>query len=162
VLRPTADDLSTRPIIERNPWGAGEPFPRSETVFRPGILPTTEPGAVGYEEMTQWSPFGTFYPAPQFDGWDPLSQVKHGVMHVPQADLYDASPNPWPNNGQFDHPNKVALEAIPMLAQRGGIPRETSAHPGFMQPTAKGDPSSLFHAPPVFSVQQRPIPAVGL
>ena len=104
---------------------------------------------------TAWSPRGTFVPIVFRGGYDPLSLAGEGIMHVPQADLYDASPNEFPNNGQWDRPHGIAFSGVIRL------PRRTSAHPGFMMPTAPG-PTMLFRAPPIFSVQTRPIPAVGV
>lgn len=103
--------------------------------------------------MSQWSPWGLFQPHPYYGGHDPLSQAGDGIMSVPQADMYDVSPNPWPNNGQFDHPN-----FYPGILR---LPRESSAHRGFAQPTHPG-PVMLFHPPPIFSVQTTPVPAVGV
>lgn len=108
------------------------------------------------EEMTQWSAYGLFKPTPYYGGHDELSQEGRGMMHVPQAALYDASPNPWPNNGQFDRPNNIGLVGA-ILRLRP----TTSAHLGFSMPTG-GGPTMLFHAPPVFSMQSKPIPAVGV
>lgn len=107
------------------------------------------------EEGTDWSPYGTREKEPYFGGYDGLSGR---LMAVPQADTYDASPNPWPNNGQFDRPNSIGLAAwaIPRLRPH------TSGHKGFSEPTRRGDPTALFNAPPVFSEQTTPIPAVGL
>ncbi len=146
-LRPTAEDLATRPIAPDNGYGCSNNYPRSRAVYAPAAL---KPDS---ETMTQWSPYGTLDAVPYFGGHDELSQDGTGLMHVPQADLYDVSPNPWPNNGQYDVPNHY-----------GGfirLPRSTSAHPGFSNPTGAG-PVMLFHAPPIFSVQTTPIPAVGV
>ena len=150
MLRPTAFDLQTRPIINRAPDTHPDNVP----------LSVPEHGAAGLdpasESMTQWSPYGIFRPAPYVGGWDELSQDGRGLMQVPQAGLYDASPNPWPNNGQFDRPNSIGI-TVAILRLRP----HTSAHPGFSQPTGPG-PTMLFRAPPVFSIQTQPIPAVGV
>lgn len=153
MLRPTADDLATRPIQERNPWylPGGKNFPLSRALYAPQEQPPN------MEAMTQWSPYGTLDAEPYYGGYDPLSESGHGVMHVPQADLYDASPNPWPNNGQYDRPNGL----FSLFAGLLRLQHESSAHPGFMQPTGAG-PTMLFHAPPIFSAQTTPIPAVGV
>jgi hypothetical protein len=110
------------------------------------------------EVMTQWSPFGQFNAQPYFGGHDELSEMdpRASLMAVPQADTYDASPNPWPNNGQFDRPNSIGLVGA-ILRLRP----HTSAHPGYANPTG-GGPTMLFHAPPVFSLQTKPIAAVGV
>lgn len=147
--RPTEADLATRPIMNRNPWPVDAEWPRSVSVVnRPAeILPDTE--ALG-----QWSVNGMFDPRPHLGGYDGLGGR---LMHVAHADMYDSSPNPWPNNGQYDHPNVIAVVAAIMRK-----PPSTSAHPGFSMSTKRGDPTSLFSAPPVFSIQTRPIPAVGV
>jgi hypothetical protein len=106
------------------------------------------------EEGTDWSPYGTRPKVPYFGGHDGL---QGRLMAVPQSDTYDASPNAWPNNGQFDRPNSIGLLGL-MLR----LAPHTSAHPGFAQNTSRGDPTALFNAPPVFSLQTTPIPAVGL
>ncbi len=150
MLRPSAEDLATRPIIRQAPIDLPNDVPLSLPRHGPGgLLPDSE-------EMTQWSAYGSFRPTPFFGGYDELSEEGRGLMHVPQAALYDASPNPWPNNGQFDRPNVIGItEAFLRLSPH------TSAHRGFAMPTG-GGPTMLFRAPPVFSVQTRPIPAVGV
>lgn len=152
MLKPTPDDLATRPIMIRNPDSRPNDVPRSIPVYEPArLIPDSE-------AMTQWSAYGQFNPRPYFGGWDELSQddPRASLMAVPQADFYDASPNPWPNNGQFDRPNSIGLMGI-LLRLRP----HTSAHPGFAMPTG-GGPTMLFHAPPVFSLQTKPVPAVGV
>jgi len=152
VLRPTAEDLATRPIMVRNPDSRPNNVPLSDPTYGPQVLYD------GTETETGWFPYGLYRISDLFFGWDPLSLNRgHGVMHVAQADLYDASPNPWPNNGQFDHPNSIGFS--PAATPR--IPREVSVHRGFAMPTG-GGPTMLFHAPPVFSVQTKPISAVGV
>lgn len=106
------------------------------------------------EVMTEWSPYRSREAHPYFGGYDGLGGR---MMHVAKADIYDASPNPWPNNGQFDRPNGL----FSIFAGRMEKRHETSAHPGYTVPTGPG-PSMLFHAPPLFSIQQQPIPAVGI
>lgn len=150
MLRPTAEDLATRPIINRDPNLHPDNLPRSLPEHgAAGLVPSSEP-------MSQWSPYGTLYAQPFFGGYDELSEEGRGVMHVPQAGIYDASPNPWPNNGQYDRPNAIGM-TLAMLFLRP----TTSAHPGKTMPTGAG-PTMLFRAPPVFSMQTRPIPAVGV
>lgn len=149
MLRPTAFDLETRPIANRAPNTHPDAVPLSLPTYGPAeIIPDTE-------TQTQWSPYGLFVSDPYFGGHDALSQEGHGVMHVPQADLYDASPNPWPNNGQFDRPNSIFVGLL-------RLEPTTSAHPGFSMSTKKGDPTSLFRTPPIFGIQTKPIPAVGI
>lgn len=137
-----------RPISPRNGFGDRNNYPLSRAVYAPAELPPN------MEVMTQWSPYGTLYAQPYEGGHDPLSQAGHGLMQVPQADLYDTSPNPFPNNGQYDRPN-----FFPALLLR--LKPTTSGHKGFSQPTHPG-PTMLFHAPPIFSVQTTPIPAMGV
>lgn len=149
MLRPTAADLATRPIINPAPDTHPDEVPRSVTVFEPAmILPETE-------ETTEWSPYYFAVARPYFGGWDELSQKGNGVMHVPQADMYDPSANPWPNNGQWDRPNPVGLQLLRLKPT-------TSAHAGFSMTTKRGDPTSLFRTPPIFGLQTKPVPAVGV
>lgn len=151
MLRPTAEDLATRPIINRAPNTHPDSVPLS--------LPTEGPAAIlpDSEEMTQWSPYGLFAAQPYFGGHDELSAEGRGIMHVPQAGIYDASPNPWPNNGQEDRPNGAIGLLVGMLRLRP----TTSAHPGATMATGPG-PTMVFRTPPVFSLQTKPIPAVGV
>lgn len=148
--RPRPEDLVTRPFWPRQPW-ASSPRPLSRPIDRAAIL------AGNSESMTQWSPYGFYAPTPYFGGYDPLSDVGRGIMHVAQAGLYDASPNPWPNNSQYDRPNGL----FSLFAGRMEKRRESSAHPGLTMPTGPS-PTMLFHAPPIFSLQTTPIPAVGI
>lgn len=149
--RPGPEDLATRPFWPRNPWPEG-PRPLSNPIdARPAaLIPDTE-------TMSQWSPYGFLTPHPYFGGHDELSEDGRGIMHVAQAGLYDASPNPWPNNGQYDRPNGLFAVFAGLMRKKS----ESSAHPGFMMPTYPS-PTMLFHAPPVFSLQTTPIPAVGV
>lgn len=150
MLRPRAEDLETRPFWPRQPWPEG-PRPLSNPVDGAAAL------LMDSEEMTQWSPYGTLHPRPYFGGYDELSLAGRGVMHVAQAGIYDASPNPWPNNGQEDRPNSLYSLLQGLMQKR----HESSAHRGFAMPTYPS-PTMLFHAPPVFSLQTTPIPAVGI
>lgn len=140
--------------MRRNPDSRPNNVPLSIPTYAPAIR--DEADGVAYESGSTWSPYGTFFAHPFFGGYDPLSLTDHGVMHVEQADLYDASPNPWPNNAQFDRPNSIGITVSMMR-----LAPHTSAHPGAMMPTG-GGPSMLFRAPPVFGLQQKPIPAVGV
>lgn len=144
---PTAESLATRPIINRQPHSIPNNVPLSVPVERAAAL------APDMETMTQWSPYGIFRPTPFRGGYDELSEDGRGMMANPQASLYDASPNPWPNNGQFDRPNGF-IHIIRLKP-------DTSAHRGFSHPTGPG-PTMLFRAPPVFSLQTQPVPAVGV
>lgn len=150
MLRPRDVDLETRPFFPRNPW-PNSPRPLSAPVDRAAmLLPETE-------EATQWSPYFYAVAQPYFGGYDELSEQGHGIMHVAHAPLYDASPNPWPNNGQYDRPNGLFAVFQGLMRK----PPESSAHYGFSMPTGPG-PSMLFHAPPIFGLQTQPIPAVGV
>lgn len=149
-LRPDAEDLATRPIINRAPNSDPNNVPRSLVPHGAAkLVPDSE-------EMTQWSAYGIFNPKPFFGGYDELSEEGRGIMHVPQAGTYDTSPNPWPNNGQYDRPNVIGVTAAFLR-----LAPHTSAHPGYSNPTG-GGPTMLFRAPPVFSIQTLPIPAVGV
>jgi hypothetical protein len=113
----------------------------------------------------RWTPFGE--QQPHYDGagpgaggralmagrWDGLGGR---LMDVPQSDFYNAQPNPWPGSGVYDVPNgAIAASGIMRLEPT------TSAHPGLTVPPDYS-PTTLFHAPPVFSMQTKPILAVGL
>lgn len=148
--RPREEDLATRPFFPRNPW-PNSPRPLSNPVDAPAALLEDS------EEATQWSPYYYAVAKPYFGGHDPLSEEGHGVMHVAQAGLYDASPNPWPNNAQYDRPNGLFSLFLGRMEKK----HESSAHRGFSQPTMPG-PTMLFHTPPIFSLQTTPIPAVGI
>lgn len=88
-----------------------------------------------------------------FGRWDALGGR---LMEVSQADTWDASPQPFPACGVWDQPGAgIAASRIPRLAP------STSAHPGLAQATGAG-PVMQFVAPPVFSIQTRPIYAIGL
>lgn len=147
--RPTAADLATRPVINRTPNTMAECHPRSAAIDAPArIIPDTE-------TPSEWTPFGVFQPRPYFGGWDELSLHGAGVMHVAQAGTLDKSRNPFPNNGQFDRPNGFFTGLLRLRP-------DTSAHLGRSLPAEAPGPPMLFHAPPVFSVQVQPIPAVGV
>lgn len=146
--RPTKSDLATRPIINRAPDTGADRHPLSipyDGAAR--IIPNSE-------VMQDWTPYGHKQARPYFGGHDPLSRAGHGLMHTAQAGTLDKSPNPFPNNGQFDRPNGF-------FAGLMRLQPHTSAHKGQTNPTGAG-PTMLFHAPPVFSVQSTPIPAVGV
>jgi hypothetical protein len=113
---------------------------------------------------SRYTPFGLYQPeyaslgspggrAPYAARWDGLGGE---LMDVPQADLYDSSRNPWPGNGVYDQPS--ALIGLLGLLR---LQPTTSAHPGATLPPDYS-PTTLFHAPPVFSLQTKPILAVGL
>ncbi len=149
MLRPTEADLATRPIVNRNPWKQGAHWPLSVPYLN-------SPARIleGSEAGNTYTPFGTVDPAPYLGGHDEL----HGeIMHVSHADTYDTSPNPWPNNGQFDRPNSIGLLGLLLR-----LDPTTSAHMGAQGSTKRGDPTSLFNAPPAFGTQTTPVPAIGV
>jgi hypothetical protein len=136
---PATDD---RLIFPRNPWPNS---PRPLSNFYNGAASVVENQEVGQD----WSPTGTRETIPYRAPEDRESFMDH-----PQADFYDASPNAFPNNGQWDKPNGYFANLIRLKPH-------TSAHPGKSNPTGAG-PTMYFHAPPVFSLQTKPIPAVGV
>lgn len=119
-----------------------------------------------YGASPRWTPFGIDQ-APVYDGrgpnaggralmaerWDGLGGR---LMDVPQTDFYNAAPNPWPANGVYDQPS-AAIGTIGLLR----LQPTTSAHPGASLSSDAG-PTMLFHAPPVFSMQTKPILALGV
>lgn len=134
-----------RPMWPRNPGAGRNDFPRSVTVFAPAELSPSS------ETPTRWTPYGTFVPRPYFGGHDGLDGQ---LMHVPQADLYNSDPCPWPANGVNDHPN-AAFHLIRLQPS-------TSAHPGASLAGSGGGPAMVFHTPPVWGQQTTPIWAVGV
>jgi hypothetical protein len=109
---------------------------------------------------SRWTPFGIMQPAyepgtraPFAGRWDGLGGR---LMDVPQADFYNSEPNPFPANGVYDQPS-AGIGVIGLLR----LQPTTSAHPGASLASKEG-PTMLFHAPPVFSMQTKPILAVGV
>ena len=113
----------------------------------------------GMGAPARWTPFGNEQPA--YTGGAAAAAVGYDglagrMMRVPQADFYNSEPNPWPANGVFDQPG--AWHAIiPHIR----LEPTTSAHPGASISGSPAGPSMLFHAPPVFSMQTKPILALG-
>lgn len=136
-----------RPIWPRNPWPA-IPRPLSNFYSESRSLDISVDGQFPDGPPTQWSPFGLFQSIPYFK--DPPASA----MKIRRTDFYDASPNAWPNNGQWDKPNGY-------FASLMRLKPSTSAHPGLSLKTG-GGPTMYFKAPPVFSMQTKPIPAVGV
>lgn len=134
-------EKNNRLIWPRNPW-PNIPRPLSNYYEKPASI---QPDS---ETPTQWTPFGTFVPDPYVKG------MPASLMAVTQASFYDSSPNAFPNNGQWDRPNGYFANLLRLKPH-------TSAHPGKSMPTGAG-PTMYFHAPPVFSLQTKPIPAVGV
>ena|SRR5438477_11010076 len=134
-----------RPIWPRNPWPT-IPRPLSNPYFSKNSDIPLEDGP-----PTQWSPWGLFQSVPYKK---PPNETGALALAARDSDFYDASPNAWPNNGQWDKPNGFFAEII-------RLETHTSAHPGKNMPTG-GGPTMYFKAPPVFSMQTKPIPAVGI
>lgn len=107
-----------------------------------------------------WNPFGMRVAsydggrAPAAGRWDGL---RGRLMDVPQADLFNSAPNPWPANGVADDPAMYQA-----LARSIRLKPTTSAHPGLSLTSGEASPAMVFHAPPVFGLQTKPIMAVGL
>lgn len=143
-----------RPIWPRNPWPV-IPRPISNPYFE---ADSDIPLADG--PPTQWSPQGLFQSIPFMKGNksidpDPRNPDARTRVAARKSDFYDASPNPWPNNGQWDRPNGYFAELIRLRTH-------TSAHPGAGNYAHGGGPTMYFKAPPVFSMQTKPIAAVGV
>ena len=112
------------------------------------------------ETPTRWTPFGMF--VPQVQGGRASAAQRHDglggrLMDVPQADLLDSSRNPFPANGVADDP--AMYQAIMQIIR---LRPTTSAHPGLSLTSGEASPAMVFHAPPVFGLQTKPIYAVGL
>jgi len=146
---------NARQVWPRNGTVRGQDaYPASVPVYGPGGIPPgmTNPGST--------QPSGGFRAAPVFVASPPVfgtHDALHGdLMRVAQADTFNSAVGPWPRAGVWDQPNAgIAASAITRLAPT------TSAHPGLAHSTGAG-PTMVFVAPPVFSVQSRPIYAVGL
>lgn len=145
--------VDDRPIWPRNPWPA---IPRPLSNFyseRRSDIPLED------APPTQWTPYGTLVAIPYMKGNlsirpDPRDPDARTRAAIRNTDFYDASPNAWPNNGQWDKPNGYFAEFLRLQTH-------TSAHPGKMHTLGVG-PTMYFKAPPVFSMQTKPIPAVGI
>jgi hypothetical protein len=142
-----------RPIWPRNPWPA-IPRPLSNPYFeKRSDIPLED------APPTQWSPQGLFQSIPYMKGARPIGPDPRNPDPVTRVmarntDFYDSSPNAWPNNGQWDRPNGYFAALLRLRTT-------TSAHPGKNLSTG-GGPTMYFKAPPVFSMQTKPIPAVGI
>jgi hypothetical protein len=141
--------VDDRPIWPRNPW---PDIPRPLSNFYPEAqLQDINNGAESPDSPpTYWTPFGFLQSRPFLKGGSGVV----GSATVRRTDFYDSSPNAWPNNGQWDKPNGFFAELLRLKTH-------TSAHPGKNMPTG-GGPTMYFKAPPVFSMQTKPIPAVGI
>lgn len=146
-------ETDDRPIWPRNPWPA---IPRPLSNYY-----TEKNSDIPVEDAppTQWTPQGLFISTPYKKGSrsilpDPRNPEGITALAARDSNFYDASPNAWPNNGQWDKPNGFFAELLRLRTH-------TSAHPGMNNPTGAG-PTMYFKAPPVFSMQTKPIPAVGI
>jgi len=145
--------VDDRPIWPRNPWPN---IPRPLSNWYPEKLSDIP---VADAPPTQWTPQGLFQSVPFMKGNlsigpDPRNPDPVTRNSTRRSDFYDSSPNAWPNNGQWDKPNGFFAELIRLRTH-------TSAHPGANLTTGAG-PTMYFKAPPVFSMQTKPIPAVGV
>lgn len=145
--------VDDRPIWPRNPWPA---IPRPLSNFYSESLSDIP---VADAPPTQWSPQGLFQSVPFMKGNLPIGpdpRNPDGATRVAtrRSDFYDASPNAFPNNGQWDRPNGYFAALLRLKTH-------TSAHPGKQHTTGPG-PTMYFKAPPVFSMQTKPIAAVGI
>lgn len=147
-----------RPIWPRNPWPS-IPRPLSNFYTEAQLQETNNDGRSPDSPPSYWSPWGFLQVTPYFKGRsefgpDPRIPDAKTANNARRTDFYDASPNAWPNNGQWDKPNGYFAELMRLKTH-------TSAHPGKNMPTG-GGPTMYFKAPPVFSMQTKPIPAVGI
>lgn len=78
------------------------------------------------------------------------------LMAIAQADMYNSDPCPFPAAGTWEEPGgPIAATQLVRLQP------STSAHPGLALATGAG-PNMVFVAPPVFSLQTKPIYATGV
>lgn len=129
-------------------------YPYSLAVYGPQEIPLSN------ENPGTTLPSDGFKAAPGFYAVNPSFGEHDGLegrlMEVAQADLYYSPPQPFPRAGTWEEPG-AAVAAINIVR----LAPTTSAHPGLAQATGPG-PTMLFTAPPVFSVQTKPIYALGL
>lgn len=131
-------------------------YPLSRTIFAPQKLPQSNDNP------------GTTQPSDGFSAYPPnltIVDVTFGrhdalggrLMEVAQADLYQSSDYPFPRAGTWEEPGgPIAAAGIGLR-----LAPTTSAHPGLASATGAG-PTMVFNTPPVFSVQTKPIYAIGL
>jgi hypothetical protein len=132
-------------------------YPLSYTVYGPQEIPPSQENPAGV------SAYGGYRAVPlQVDVVPSFGRhdgLQGRLMEVSQADLYTQPPAGWtfPRAGTWEEPGgPIAAAGIGLR-----LAPTTSAHPGLAQATGPG-PTMAFTAPPVFSVQTRPIYAVGL
>ncbi len=129
-------------------------YPRSAPVYDAARIPEsmTNAGTTNPSDGFRARAMASLPRRPVFGHHDGLGRL----MAVAQADTYDSSRNPWPANGVWDQPG-AAIAASELVR----LQPTTSAHPGLAMATGAG-PTMLFVTPPVFTVQTKPIYAVGL
>jgi hypothetical protein len=129
-------------------------YPLSYTVFEPAAIPQAmdNPGSTLPSDGYRASP-SFVVTKPSFGQHDAL----HGaIMMSAQADFYQSAVGPFPRAGTWEEPGGP-IAALRMVR----LAPTTSAHPGLQQATGAG-PTMVFQAPPVFTVQSKPIYALGL
>lgn len=144
-----------------NPWPRNgtapvkDFYPLSRTVFNPNMNPPAmdNPGSTlpsdGYRAHPSF-----IHLQPSFGEHDGLQGA---LMRVAQADLYMSSDGRFPRAGTWEEPGgPIAAAGIGLR-----LAPSTSAHPGLATSTGAG-PTMVFVAPPVFSVQTKPVYALGL
>jgi hypothetical protein len=145
-----------RPINPRNGVNgySRNAYPRGVPVYAPAMLP------MGTENPGSTLPSDGFSAHPNivivdvsFGDHDALGGR---LMAVSQGDTYDASACPWPAAGVYDQPG-AQVGILPLVR----LQPTTSAHPGLASATGAG-PAMLYRAPPSFSAQSVPIPALGV
>lgn len=130
-------------------------YPCSVAVYGPaGIPPAMDnPGTTQPSDGFSAYPPNQFFPYPTFGRWDGLSGR---LMEVSQADLYTQPPQPFPRAGTWEEPGGPIAASMMVRLQP-----TSSAHAGLAMSTGAG-PAMVFVAPPVFTVQSKPIYALGL
>lgn len=129
-------------------------YPYSETMYGPAMIP------MGMDNPGSTTPSDGFRASPTGIGQN-VSFGRHDglagrLMEVSQADMYTSPPQPFPRAGTWEEPGgPIAASMMVRLAPT------TSAHMGLSMATGAG-PAMLFVAPPVFTVQSKPIYALGL
>lgn len=131
-------------------------YPLSYPVYQPGMI------APSNENPGSTLPSDGFSAVPNFVAVN-VSFGDHDaldgrLMAVAQADSYNSAVGPFPRAGTYEEPG-AATAVLQMMR----LAPTTSAHPGLSLGMGGGPgPTMLFQAPPVFSVQTRPIYATGL
>ena len=129
-------------------------YPRSYTVYAPQAIPMSNdnPGST--------TPSGGFNARPSIVdvvvSFGEHDGLEGALMKVAQADMYQSAVGPFPRAGTWEEPG-AAIAALQLVR----LAPTTSAHPGLAQATGAG-PTMLYVAPPVFSMQTKPIYATGL